>query len=88
MHLCAEQSVKIEAESKLPKVMELLEKEGERKFMKNSLDKNGTEMLRERKAYVLCHVKRNDHDEEVIENIVIDGYCMRTPEEDIKWEEE
>jgi hypothetical protein len=68
--------------------MELTEKEGERKFLKNSLDKNASELLRERKAYVLCHVKKNDHDEEVIENIVIDGHCMRTPEEDIKWEEE
>ena len=68
--------------------MELTEKEGERKFLKNSLDKNANELLRERKAYVLCHVKKNDHDEEVIENRVIDGHCMRTPEEDIKWEEE
>ena len=56
--------------------MELTEKEGERKFLKNSLDKNANELLRERKAYVLCHVKKNDHDEEVIENLVIDGHCI------------
>lgn len=68
--------------------MELLEKEGERKFLKNSLQKYGTEMLRERKAYVLCHIKKGPSDEDVVEHIVIDGYCMRTPEEDVKWEQE
>jgi hypothetical protein len=88
MNLCAEQSVKIEAESKLPRVIELLEKEGDRKFMKNNAAKNGTELLRDRKAYVLAHIKKGNADEEVVENIVIDGFCMRTPEEDIKWEEE
>lgn len=68
--------------------MELLEKEGDRKFLKNALERNGTELLRERKAYVLCHIKKNDHDEDVVENIIIDGFCMRTPEEDITWAEE
>jgi hypothetical protein len=43
--------------------------------------------LRERKAYVLAKISKNG-DEEVIENIIIDGACIRTPEEDIKWEEE
>lgn len=44
--------------------------------------------MRERKAYVLVQVKKNENDEEVVENIVINGACIRTPEEDIKWEEE
>lgn len=56
--------------------------------MKNSLSKYGNELLRERKAYVLCHIKKGPTDEDVVENIVIDGYCMRTPEEDAKWEQE
>ena len=86
MVLCGEQAVKITNESTLPKLMELTEKEGERKFLKNSLDKNANELLREHKAYVLSHVKINDHDEQIIENILIDGHCMRTPEKDIKWE--
>jgi hypothetical protein len=44
--------------------------------------------LRERKAYVLAQIKKGENDEEIVENIVIDGACIRTPEEDIKWEEE
>ena len=56
--------------------------------MRGCLDLNATEKLAERKAYVLCKVLRNDQDEEYTENIVIDGACMRTPEEDIKWAEE
>jgi hypothetical protein len=88
MNLCAEQAVKIEAESKVPRLVELLEKEGDRKFMRNNLGKNGTELLRDRKAYVLAHIKKGAADEDIVENIVIDGFCMRTPEEDIKWEEE
>ena len=48
------------------------------------MHKNGNELLRERKAYVLCHIKKGPADEDIVENIVIDGSCMRTPEEDIK----
>lgn len=87
MVLCGEQAIKIEADSKLPRLIELLEKEGDRKYLRNNLQKNGTDLLRERKAYVLCHIKKNG-EEEVPEQIVIDGFCMRTPEEDVKWEEE
>ena len=32
--------------------------------------------------------KKNEQDEEVVEHIAIDGACMRTPDEDIKWAEE
>lgn len=88
MALCQNEAVKLEKESKEPRLIELLEKEGERKFMRNVLDKYGNEMLRERKAYVLCHIKKGPADEDVVEHIVIDGYCMRTPEEDVKWEQE
>ena len=78
------------AEAEQDKVIELSEKGagGERKFMKNSLDEFATELLRERKAYVLGQVKKNENDEEVVEPITIDGACMRTPDEDIKWAEE
>ena len=31
---------------------------------------------------------RNEQDEEYTQKIEIDGSCMRTPEEDIKWAEE
>ena len=75
-------------QAEVPKVIELNEKGGDRKYMRGSLDLVATELLRERKAYVLCQVLRNEQDEEYTENIVVDGACMRTPEEDIKWAEE
>lgn len=90
VRLCGEQAAKVAAEAEQEKVIELSEKGagGERKFMKNSLDEFATELLRERKAYVLGQVKKNENDEEVVEPITIDGACMRTPDEDIKWAEE
>ena len=30
-------------------------------------------------------IKKNEADEEVEEEVVIDGACIRTPDEDIKW---
>ncbi len=77
----------LEEESK-PKVIDLCEKTGERKHMKGSADQYANGLLRERKAYVLTKISKGAADEEVIENIVIDGACIRTPEEDLKWEEE
>ena len=70
-------------------MLELCEKTNERKFLKNSLDERAEGLLRERKAYVLAQIKKNPEteDEEAV-NVVIDGACMRTPEEDIKWAEE
>ena len=72
----------------MPKIIELNERNGDRKHMRGGLDLSATEKLVERKAYVLCKVLRNEQDEEYTENIVVDGACMRTPEEDIKWNEE
>ena len=90
VRLCVEQTAKVAAEAEQEKVIELSERGigGERKFMKNSLDEFATELLRERKCYVLGQVKKNEQDEEVVEPITIDGACMRTPDEDIKWAEE
>ncbi len=36
---------------------------------------------------MLAKVTKNEHDEEVLENIVVDGACIRTPDEDIVWAE-
>lgn len=36
---------------------------------------------------MLARVYKNDNDEEVLENIVVDGACIRTPDEDIVWAE-
>lgn len=35
----------------------------------------------------MSKVIKNKQDEEELENIVIDGACIRTPEEDIVWAE-
>jgi len=44
----------------VPKNIELNERTGDRKHMRGSLDLMATDLLRERKAYVLCHVLRNE----------------------------
>ena len=56
--------------------------------MKNSADQYANTLLRERKAYVLVKLAKGQNDEEVVEPVIIDGACIRTPEEDVKWEEE
>lgn len=66
--------------------MDLCEKTGERKHLKNSGDEYANTLLRERKLYVLSQIVKGENDEEKVQNIVIDGACIRTPEEDVKWE--
>jgi hypothetical protein len=45
-------------------------------------------VLKDRKCYVLCKVVRGEgQDEDCVENIVVDGACIRTPDEDIVWAE-
>lgn len=83
--LCQEQALKTQQEGEIEKLIELTEKTGDRKFLRNSSDANASTLLCERKSYVLTQVKKNAQEEEVVEKIVIDGACIRTPEEDIKW---
>ena len=71
-----------------PKVVDLIEKTGERKHLKGSGEAYANTLLRERKAYVLVKLVKGANDEDIEEKVVIDGACIRTPEEDIKWEEE
>jgi hypothetical protein len=68
--------------------VDLCETAGDRKHLKGSADSYANTLLRERKAYVLAKISKGAGDEEIIDNIVIDGACIRTPEEDIKWEVE
>ena len=88
LKLLAEQMVKLQDEETKPKLIDLCEKTGERKNMKASADSYATILLRERKAYVFSKISKGTGEEEQIDSIVIDGACIRTPEEDIKWEEE
>ena len=53
----------------------------------------GSDILGERKIYILVEIKREipeggQQEEEVAKNIVINGNCMRTPEEDKIFEDE
>ena len=52
------------------------------------MDEIASSLLRDRKAYVLAKVSKHETtEEEILENIVIDGACIRTPDEDIVWVE-
>ena len=52
------------------------------------MDEIASSLLRDRKAYVLAKVTKHETtEEEILENIVIDGACIRTPDEDIVWAE-
>lgn len=86
--LCQENCAKVTADSEAKKVVELVEKTGERKHLNNSLDEQANTLLRERKAYVFAQIKRggaHGEGDEIVENVVVDGACIRTPEEDITW---
>lgn len=53
--------------------------------MRNALGDRADEMFGAKKAYVLVKIRKDEKDEEVVEDVVIDGACIRTPEEDITW---
>ena len=85
VRLCVEQTAKVAAEAELEKVIELSERGigGERKFMKNSLDEFASELLRERKCYVLGQVKKNEQDEEVVGSQEGSWWRVEAPGEEV-----
>lgn len=85
--LCIKNIQKVAQESDAPKVVELTERDGARKHLHQSGEDLASNLLRDRKAYVLTRVVKNEQEEEVVENIVVDGACIRTPDEDIVWAE-
>ena len=88
VNLCQANSAKIQADSEAKKVIELCERTGERKHIHQSLDELASTLLRDRKAYVLSKITKSETTEdEIVENIVVDGACIRTPDEDIIWAE-
>jgi hypothetical protein len=84
--LCQINAKKIEEDEKTEKMLDLRTKQDERKFLRNALEERADGLLGPKKAYVLVKLKKNENDEDVHEDIVIDGACIRTPDEDIKWE--
>jgi len=79
---------KVETEADAEKTIDLRDKLDTRKYLRNALDDRADNILTTKKCYVLCKVVKNEADEEEPQDIVIDGACIRTPDEDIKWEVE
>ena len=69
-------------------VLELVDKQGERKFVKGKLDTIATTFLTDKGSYYLAIVNDKPEEENPLELVNIDGYCLRTLEEDEKAVEE
>ena len=84
--------MKLESEKKRPKKTDLVEKASdERKFLAQGSRDLACSLLGERRCYKFVEMKKNPEDENADEEphlIKIDGKAIRTPDEDIKWEEE
>lgn len=61
---------------------------GERKFLKAGSRDQASGVLAQRRCYNFVELVKNDADEEEAKPIQINGAAIRTPDEDIKWEEE
>ena len=90
--LCQAERTKLETEKKRPKKTDLVEKQSdERKFLQAGSRDYANTLLGERRCYKFVEIKKNPEDENADEEphlIKIDGKAIRTPDEDIKWEEE
>lgn len=84
--LCHRQCIKIEKEGEGVQI-DLKTKQDDRKFLRNALEERADTILGPKKAYVLVSVKKNDNDDDVTEEVTLDGACIRTPEEDKVWDE-
>ena len=90
--MCQEAKEKNEKEKEKKKLNELIEKNsGDRKFLKMGSRDFANTTLAERRCYIFVEIKKNEDDpnaEEEVKPISINGAAIRTPAEDIKWEEE
>jgi len=77
--LCGKEIKKVEIEEAAEKFLDLKTRTDERKFMSQNNEGRADEILGAKKAYVLVKIKKNEADEEVMEDVVIDGACIRTP---------
>lgn len=86
--------MQVEKEITKPKVLDLVDKSDLlRKNLNGQGEAYGNEILGDRKIYILVEIKKEipegaAQEEEVAKNVVIDGSCMRTPEEDKIFDEE
>lgn len=90
--LAIEEREKQDGEEERKKVTDLVEKSSdERKYLKAGSREFANTTLGEKRAYVFVELKKNPDDETAEEEpvkISINGKACRTPDEDIKWEEE
>mmetsp|Transcript_2747 Transcript_2747/g.4701 ORF Transcript_2747/g.4701 Transcript_2747/m.4701 type:complete len:282 (-) Transcript_2747:17-862(-) len=90
--LCLEEREKQDKEEQRQKTTDLVEKTSqERKFLKAGSREFANTVLAERRAYLFVELKKNPEDEAAEEEphmIKINGAAIRTPDQDIKWEEE
>ena len=66
--------------------IDLADRGGERKYMRSKLEEQANTLLAAKGTYMLVRKKAADVDE--FENYTYDGYCVRTPEEDLTFVEE
>ena len=90
MKLAQEEREKAKNEEKRKKLLDLLQKDSaDRKYLKEGSSEYANTVLGERKAYVFGEIKEDpDGGDEEFVPIKINGAACRTPDEDIKWEEE
>ena len=88
--LAQEEREKAKQEEKRKKTLDLLQRDiQERKYLKEGSREYANTVLGERKAYVFGEIKDDpDGGDEEFVLIKINGAACRTPDEDIKWEEE
>lgn len=89
--LCIQERNRQDTEESRKKVLDLMDKNAhERKFLKDGSREGAGTVLAERRCYVFVEIKppAEDGGEEEIKPITINGAAIRTPDEDIIWEQE
>lgn len=92
--LIAQNTEIVNKEALVPKTLDLVDRaDSTRKNLNGQGEAYGNEILGDRKIYTLVEIKKavpegGQQEEEIAKPIEIDGHCMRTPSEDLVWEEE
>ena len=90
--MAQEERARQDPEELRKKVLDLVEKtSGERKYLKAGSREFANTVLGEKRTYIFVEMKKNLEDETAEDEpaqISINGKACRTPEEDIKWDEE
>ena len=91
LKLCIDEKNRQDPEEKRKKTLDLVEKgSGDRKFLKAGSRDYANTLLAERRCYIFSEVLpgHENPNEEEAKPLVINGAAIRTPAEDITWEQE